>query len=177
MNEEKQWHVVYTRPQSERRVASLLMKKKIDAYCPLRKVEQQWALVKKVIFEPLFTSYIFVHNSEKEYMAIRQTEGVINFAYWRGRPAVIRPEELTAIKNYLTDSYRLTVEKIPVDVNDIVHVTNCPLVQSEGGGLAVREKAIRISLPSLGYALVAAPKMNVEVVKTARGFRFTIKDI
>jgi len=176
MNEGKQWHVVYTQPGLEKKVAAALQKKKIETYCPFKKVEQQWALTKRVIVEPLFNCQVFVYSSEVDFALVKQTEGVVNFAYWRGQLAVINPDELDIIKNYLTDFYKVTVDKIPVNNNDHLTVTNGPLIQAEESGLMVRGKSVKINLPSLGYALVAVPKMNVEVVKTVRGFKFTIKD-
>ncbi len=176
MNEEKQWYVVYTRPRLEKKVVAALQRKKIETYCPFKKVEQQWMLAKRVITEPLFTCQVFVYSNEADFAQIKQTEGVINFAYWHGLPAVINAEELSTIKSYLTDLYKISVEKIPVSNNGAITLSKGPVIQSEGSGMVVRERSVRINLPSLGYALIAVPKMNVEVVKTVKGFKFTIKD-
>lgn len=176
MKEEKQWYVVYTRPRSEKKVTAALLKKKIEVYCPVKRVEQQWALAKRTISEPLFSCHVFVYCNESEFVAVKQTEGVVNFAYWRGALAVINPQELDVIKDYMVDNYKVSIEKIPVSNDDIINVAKGPVIQSEGTGLVVRERSVRISLPSLGYALIAVPKMNIDVMKTARGFRFIIKD-
>ena len=99
MNEEKQWYMVYTRPRLERKVAAALLKKNIECYCPVKKIEQQWVLSKRTILEPLFSCHVFVYCNGSDFVAIKQTEGIVNFAYWRGMLAVINPEELNIIKN------------------------------------------------------------------------------
>ncbi|MFI5130352.1 MAG: transcription termination/antitermination NusG family protein, partial [Chitinophagales bacterium] len=48
----KQWYALYTRPRWEKKVADLLEKKKVEVYCPLNKVEKQWADRKKIVAEP-----------------------------------------------------------------------------------------------------------------------------
>ena len=72
MNDESlQWYAVYTKPRWEKKVADLLTKKQIENYCPLNRVLRQWSDRKKVILEPLFTSYVFVRISESNQLAIR----------------------------------------------------------------------------------------------------------
>src|SRR5258706_5427248 len=94
----KQWYALYTRPRWEKKVADLLEKKKVEVYCPLNKVKRQWADRKKIVYEPLFASYVFVYVSEREELNIKQTDGVINFVYWLNKPAVIRNEEIDTIR-------------------------------------------------------------------------------
>jgi len=67
MTDAKKWYAVYTRPRWEKKVSELVTKKKLTTYCPLNRVVKQWSDRKKVIFEPLFTSYVFV-NAQKENM-------------------------------------------------------------------------------------------------------------
>ena len=86
----KKWYVVYTRPRWEKKVADQLGRKKIDYYCPLNRVHRQWADRKKIVLEPLFSAYVFVQIDETEQLQVRLTDGVINFVYWLGKPAVIR---------------------------------------------------------------------------------------
>jgi transcription antitermination factor NusG len=122
----KQWYAVYTRPRWEKKVAELLEKKKIEVYCPLTKTQRQWADRKKLILEPLFTSYVFVNATEQEHLNIRQTDGVVNFVYWLNKPAVIRNDEIDTIKKFLNEYDYVTVEKTHVNLSDRVRVINGP---------------------------------------------------
>jgi Transcription antiterminator len=160
MEQNKQWYAVYTRPRWEKKVSDLLTKKKVENYCPLNRVLRQWADRKKIVFEPLFTSYVFVYATPAEHLAIKQTDGILNFVYWLGQPAVIRHEEIDAIRQFLTEYQDVQLEKTPVNVNDHVRISSGPLMWREGNVIEVKSKTLRVVLPSLGYAMVA------EVVKS-----------
>lgn len=165
MNTQKKWYVVYTRSKWEKKVADLLSKKAIENYCPLTKVVKQWADRKKTVEEPLFNSYVFVHATELEHLYIQQTDGIVNFVFWLGKPAVVKDEEIEVIKRYMNESYSVTLEKINVNVNDTVRITNGPLMQQEGNVLEVQGKSLKIFLPSIGYAIIAVETKHIEVVK------------
>jgi len=165
MNSNKQWYAVYTKPRWEKKVAELLTKKKIQNYCPLNKVRKQWADRKKIVLEPLFTSYVFVRASEMEHLQIKQTTGVINLLYWLGKPAVIKDAEIDIIQRFLNDHINVQVERTRVNVNDIVRVISGPLMEHEGQVIAVMNKSVKIILPSLGFIMVAEVEAtNVELI-------------
>jgi transcription antitermination factor NusG len=161
----KQWYALYTRPRWEKKVADLLEKKKVEVYCPLNKVEKQWADRRKVVLEPLFTSYVFVYVSEKEHISIKQTDGVVNFVYWLNKPAVIRNEEIDTIKKFLHEYDHVSVERTQVNLNDRVRIINGPLMMWEGNVVEIRTNTVKITLPSLGQTLVAEiRKDNLETI-------------
>jgi transcription antitermination factor NusG len=163
----KQWYALYTRPRWEKKVADLLEKKKVEVYCPLNKVQKQWADRRKIVLEPLFTSYVFVFVSEQEHLSIKQTDGVVNFVYWLNRPAVIRNEEIDTIKKFLTEYDHVSVEKTQVNLNDRVRIINGPLMMWEGNVVEIRTNTVKITLPSLGQTLVAEiRKENLETISS-----------
>ncbi len=165
METNKQWYAVYTRPRWEKKVASLLTKKRVENFCPLNKVVKQWADRKKIIEEPLFTSYVFVCADAAEQLAVRQTDGVLNFVYWLGKPAVIRDKEIDIIKSFLQLHKNVQLEKIDVSVNDQIRVVGGPLMMREGEIIEVKNKTVKVRLPSLGYAMYAeVEKSNVEIL-------------
>lgn len=163
---EKKWFVVYTKPRWEKKVAELFCKRKIENFCPLNKVLRQWADRKKIVYEPLFTSYVFVHASEAEHIAVKQTDGVINFVYWLGKPAVIKQVEIEAIQDFLNEHNNVKLEKVNVSVSDTVRITEGPLIFREGNVLEVSKKSVRVFLPSLGYAMIAeVSKSHIEIIR------------
>lgn len=165
MSEEKKWYAVYTRPRWEKKVAEQLAKRKLENFCPLNKVVKQWSDRRKTILEPLFTSYVFVYVSEREHLSVKQTEGVLNFVYWLGEPALIRTEEIEAIKSFLSRHEDVKLEKIDVSVSDKVRVTDGPLIYREGDVLEVYNKTVKVFLPSLGYAMIAeVSKSRIEII-------------
>ncbi|MBC8035355.1 MAG: UpxY family transcription antiterminator [Chitinophagaceae bacterium] len=168
MSSEKKWYAVYTKPRWEKKVADLLHKRRVDSFCPLNKVLRQWADRKKIVEEPLFTSYVFVCASEAEKLTVRQTDGVLNFVYWLGQPAVIKDEEIEAIRIFLGQHEQVKLEKVAVNVTDKVKIVHGPFAQIEGNVVEVRKNSVRILLPSLGYAMVAEiAKTKIEVINIA----------
>jgi len=171
MDSGKIWYAVYTRPKWEKKVAELLLKKKIDNYCPLYKSVRQWSDRKKTIMEPLFTSYVFVHISEKDQLFVKQTDGVLNFVYWLGKPAIIKNEEIDVIRKFLAENEHVKLEQIDVNVNDRIKIINGPFKYWEGSVTEIRPKSVKVLLPSLGYALVAEiPKSRIELINASHSF-------
>lgn len=158
----KNWYAVYTRPKWEKKVAELLTKKNISNYCPVRKVNKQWADRKKIVFEPLFTSYVFVYISAFEYIPTLETTGILNFVQWLRKPAIIRNDEIETIKHFLCEYKNVSIEK-DILFHDKVRILNGPLMMLEGEVLEVKNKSVKVLLPSLGYHLIAEiEKTNIE---------------
>ena len=156
----KKWYVVYTRPRWEKKVSELLSRKKIEHYCPLNRVHKQWSDRKKLVAEPLFTAYVFVHIDETEQLPVRLTDGVINFVYWLGKPAEVRGDEIQAIKDFLGSYRDVKIEKTGVNLNDTVRVISGPLVMQKGQVVSVKNKTVKVILPSLGYMMQAEVETN-----------------
>ena len=163
---EKRWYAVYTKPRCEKKVADLLTKKAVQNYCPLNKIQKQWSDRKKIILEPLFTSYVFVKITMDERVTVLQTNGIINFVYWLSKPAVIRKEEIDIIKRFLNDHSFIKLEKTCVNINDVVRIVNGPFMEQEGQVFSVTKKTVKVMLPSLGYCMKAEVEINnVKVIQ------------
>jgi transcription antitermination factor NusG len=165
MRTEKKWYAVYTHAKWEKKVAELFTRKSIENYCPLNRVLRQWSDRKKIVYEPLFTCYVFARIDNKEHLSVLQTEGVLNYVNWQGKPAVIRDPEIEVIKNFLLEHENVRLEKIAIDINDTVRIKCGLFMEQEGIVMEVLGKTVRVSLPSLGYSMLAEiPKSHVEVV-------------
>jgi transcription antitermination factor NusG len=99
----RKWLAIYTKPRWEKKIDQLLIEKGIESYCPLNKVMRKWSDRMKLVEEPLFKSYVFVHINEQEEQTVRLVHGVLNFVYWLGKPAVIKQVEIDRIKMFLND--------------------------------------------------------------------------
>ena len=172
----KQWSIIHTRPGYEKKLAALLEKKRLEAYCPLNLVHRQWMDRKRVISEPLFSSYVFVKTSQTDYKSIVQTDGFVNFVYWLAKPAVICDEEINTIKKFLAEYDYVSIEKTEVLPNDKVRILNGPLVLWEGKVVEVRTNTVKILLPSLGYSLVAEIRKDNNIINKSNT-QFDIKKV
>jgi transcription antitermination factor NusG len=164
---QKKWFALYTRPRWEKKVSYLLNRQKIENYCPVNKVQRKWSDRKKIVLEPLFTSYVFVNIDETQLLATKSTDGVINFVHWLSRPAIIRDEEIETIKQFLNDFNNVQLEKIPVKINDTVKIIRGALMEHRGQVVATKNKTIKISLPSLGFMMYAEVESSmVEIISS-----------
>lgn len=155
---QKNWYALYTKPQSEKKVAALLVKKKIEVFIPLVHIKTKTFIRSKFISEPLLKSIVFVNVTQEETVLLKQINGVINLLHWLGKPAVIAAEEIAAIKDFTENYQHIKLE--PAFVNSIKEVNdhNGSSISIEGKLYAVKNKTVKVNLPSLGYSLVAEMK-------------------
>ncbi|WP_207534029.1 transcription termination/antitermination protein NusG [Desertivirga arenae] len=159
------WYAVYTKPRFEKKVADSLSAIGIENYCPLNRVVKQWSDRRKVVEEPLFTSYVFVKMNLKQHSAIRQVPGLVNFVYWLGKPAVIHDSEIITIKDFLKEATNVQLERTAIRNNAVVRITAGSFMNMEGHIINVNKRTVKVELPSIGCALVAeVSKDYVEVL-------------
>ena len=151
----KKWFAVYTRPRWEKKVHKLLAEKGIESYCPLNKVHRKWSDRIKIVDEPLFKSYVFVKVNEEEKTLVRMTQGVVNFIYWLGKPAIIKEKEIETIKKFLNDHHNVEVRPIDIKAGKKVMVQSGILMGKEGTVKKVLHKKVEVVIESIGFALSA----------------------
>jgi len=155
MSTNKKWYAIYTRPRWEKKVNGLLNQKGIESYCPLNKVRRKWSDRIKLVEEPLFKSYVFVKIDESERTKVRMTNGVVNFVYWNGKPAVIKEKEIQTIRRFLDEYENVEVTKMEFEPEDRVRVIAGPMMDQEGKIIEVKNKTVKLCIDSLGYMLIA----------------------
>ncbi|MER3465120.1 MAG: antitermination protein NusG [Chitinophagaceae bacterium] len=147
------WYAIYTSPRWEKKVNTLLLRKGIESYCPLNKVRRKWSDRIKLVEEPLFKSYVFVKIDDSQRTDVRMVQGVINFVYWNGKPAIVKDKEILVIRKFL-DEYK-NVQLAPIKEGDPVLVNAGPLMDQKGVVLEVKKKVAKVLIESLGYQLIA----------------------
>lgn len=153
MNEK--WYAIYTKPRWEKKVAEALTYRDIENYCPLNKVVRQWSDRKKTVHVALFPSYVFVHVLEKQLSELRKIDGVLRIVYWLDKPAVIKDDEISTIRQFLNEHANVHLEKVHVSLHDTVKITRGSLIDKEGTIVEIKNNLIKVALPSLGYILYA----------------------
>jgi transcription antitermination factor NusG len=149
------WHAVYTNPRWEKKVAQRMTNKGLEVYCPLNKVRRKWSDRYKVVEEPLFKSYVFVRIKEEDQAVVRCIDGVVNFVFSEGKPAVVRDREIELIRKFLKEYQDIRVSPISLTKGAKVRVTSGVLMDSEGIVVDVRNKTATVLLETLGYELTA----------------------
>jgi transcription antitermination factor NusG len=162
----KKWYAVYTKPRWEKKVHALFNEKHLESYCPLNKVRKKWSDRMKIVEEPLFKSYVFVQITEEEKIKVRMTNGVVNFVYWQGKPAVIKEKEINIIKKFLHEYENVTAEPIHLKSDMKIRIQQGLLMDNEAKIIKVLGKKVQVMIESIGYSLVAfIDKSNVAVVQ------------
>ena len=151
--EKMNWYVVYTKPKWEKKVAEQLVQRGIECYCPLVTQIRQWSDRKKKVEVPLFNSYVFVRLEEKDRNLVFQSSGVVRYLFWLGQPAIVREEEITTIKNWLSmpDTYEVSVAAL--QVGDKIVLDSGPFQSQEAVVQEVNKNSYVLFLESLGCVL------------------------
>jgi transcription antitermination factor NusG len=162
----KNWYVVYTRARWEKKVFALLGERNIEAYCPLNKVRKKWSDRIKWVEEPLFKSYVFVRVSSEDQSKVRMINGVVNFVYWLGKPAIVKNKEIEVIRKFLNDHEEVWVEPIDLKKDARVVIRRGAFMDKEARVVKVTHNKVSVLIDSIGYSLVAVvARSNVEVVE------------
>ncbi len=163
MNEEKKWYVVYTRPRWEKKVSGILMSRGIEYYCPLNKVMKQWSDRKKIVLEPLFKGYVFIKIPESLKWEVKNVEGVLNYVYWLGKPAVVKEQEIDTIRKFLQEFRDVKVVEKQLAVNSKVIIKQGVLMNFQGIIIEVSGNKAKVNIESMGLQLSAVfDKKNLE---------------
>ena len=155
------WYIVYTKPDSEKKVAESLTRKKIENYCPIcsdKKIKDN----KKVKEKPLFIGYVFVKTTESQHEEIKKISGVVNLVYWLGKPVSVKNVEIKAIMLFLNDYTNTTIEKTEIKINHRISSLDGCVVEQEAPLITIKNKRAYVVLPSLGYMMTAEANAEVE---------------
>ena len=104
------WYAVQTRSRSEKKVASQLEDKGIETFLPLLSEVHSWSDRRKLVRQPLFPNYVFVHvdHSAGLRLPILSTLGVCGFVGARGAGLPIPEKQILDIRTVVTNPVPFT---------------------------------------------------------------------
>ncbi|MBD0260072.1 MAG: UpxY family transcription antiterminator, partial [Cytophagales bacterium] len=121
MTKQDNWYVVYTYPNSEKKIYNELSRREISAFLPTKKVTRQWSDRKKNIDVPLFPNYLFVKVNSSATWQVLLVNGVVKYITCNGAPAVVKQKEIDWIRQLqlgcnptTNDAFNRTGEKVQV---------------------------------------------------------------
>ncbi len=120
------WYALKIKHRHEKKVDFRLNEKGITSYLPLKTEYRCWSDRHKKVSEPLFSCYLFVHTPLRDRLPILQTDGVVGFVSFNGKPAIIPEKQINSIK--------LILEKKPC-VEQISYFTPGKKVRIKAGDL------------------------------------------
>ena len=152
------WYAIYTKPRCEKKVNSVLTAKGMMSYCPLTRAKKKWSDRYKWVEEPLFKSYVFIFIRPDQISEVRLTDGVVNFVYWLGQPAVIRESEIVTIRKFLQEHDNVRAERMELVPGQRVMVNSGIMMDRVGSVKKVLKNKVVVMLEDIGFRLEAELK-------------------
>lgn len=130
MNLNSGWHVLYVKPNWEKKVYLNLERMNLESFLPQTKTVTKWSDRKKVAMKPLFPSYVFVKiNSSLEFHKALSVDGSYAYIRFGKTYAKVSEKEINHIK-LLADDTNISDIEIKANVpkiGDIKKITYGPL--------------------------------------------------
>jgi len=140
----------------------------VNCYLPLKRELRVWSDRKKWVEIPLFTSYVFVKVSEREYHQAINSIWAVRYVCFGGKAVPIRESQIEALKCFLADRKR-DVELTSRDLKkgDQLEVTTGPLKGVLGEVLQIRgQHRLVLRFKSLGCCVHA--DISLDEVKRSK---------
>ncbi len=151
---ELHWYALYTRSRTEKKVYLQLLQSGIETFLPLRKELRQWSDRKKWVEEPLFRSYIFVRISEKEYLRVIQTLGIVRYVVFSGKAAAIPDWQIESLRLLVATDADLSLSNEHFKPGDPVKVVTGALAGFRGEVVELKgRKQLILRIDHLGLSL------------------------
>lgn len=126
------WYAVYTKPRFEKKLTAHLLEKGIEAYLPLRKTLKQWSDRKKLVEEPLMSSYVFVNVVPDQYYEVLNTPGAVKYIWFSGKPAVIPAKQIETLKMITGSDVEVECVSGVIPKGSYIRVASGPLKDLKG---------------------------------------------
>lgn len=116
--------------------------------------------------EPLFKGYVFVKINDHKKWDVKVIDGILNYVYWLGKPAIVREDEINTIRKFLQEFSDVEVVNATVGANDTVFVKQGLLMNYKGIVIEVKGNKAKVNIESMGLALSAVFDIkNLEVIR------------
>ncbi len=142
---ENKWFVLYTAPRAEKKVRERLEREGIEVFLPTFISVRKWSDRVKKVELPLMPSYIFVNCTQIKLRTLVIVPSVVRVVYYLGVPAIIKDNEITAIKDFI----KLTVGNTLINEGDMVNILGGPFEKVSGKVIKLNKKFAYLYIESL----------------------------
>jgi transcription antitermination factor NusG len=154
----KHWHVIYTKPRNEIKVASRLNRLGLEVYCPTITTVRQWSDRKKKITLPLFSCYVFVKVGTANKNLVFEVPGVVRYLTWLGKPALVKDSEIATIKEWNDHDGANVLCPEAITAGDRVYIASGAFESQEAIIKEMGKNRLKLLLPALGVAVCLTSK-------------------
>jgi transcription antitermination factor NusG len=148
-----EWFVLFTRPNHEKAISNVLLRKGFNAFCPVRTDFRKYTDRIKKVEAPLFPNYIFINTTFIDRYKAFITPGIIRYLDSNINPTVVPESEITLIKRLLNQNCEVSNENFRS--GDKVIITSGPLRNLEGTLVQIRGgRRLVVAIKSVGKNLL-----------------------
>lgn len=162
---EERWLVVYTKSRAEKKVSEQIEGLGFEAYCPMLRTKKKWSDRWKWVEEPLFRGFVFVRTNWYRQNEVLQLASVIAYLKWMARPAIVREEEMHALKKWLGEASHEDIVVEKYSEGDELLITSGMLAGNQGTVVKQSGKKLILVIRELGVQVILNMSKN-EVQKT-----------
>jgi len=138
---QKEWHVITTRSRAEKKVHADLTAQQIESFLPLQKRLRQWKDRKKWVDLPLISGYCFVHITRQEYEKVLNTNNVVTYVKFDGKPAQVPASQIEFLKKMLSQSdFEIEISHENFHSGKRVEIIDGPMIGIQGELISCRGK-------------------------------------
>ena len=156
--------MIYTKPRNEKKISERLVAKGFEVYCPLVTTVRHWSDRKKTVKVPMFTSYVFARVAEMERVSILEDPGVLNFVYWQSHPAVVRQQEIEAIRKIEQHGLDVEVSGHRPSKGESIEITEGPFKGLSGEVRKLDKRRLSVWVESIKSLVTFNYQLNNEDV-------------
>jgi transcription antitermination factor NusG len=164
---EVRWYAVYVDSRAEKKVEKELTNKGIENYLPLKTTLRRWSDRKKLVDLPLIPGYIFVRILYKSYLSVLQTQHIVGFVRFEGKPAAIPERQIDFLKRMLKQteySWEVSVERFTP--GQLVEIIAGPFIGLQAELIAIKgKKRVGVRIEQINNVLlVDIPMEDLTVI-------------
>ena len=165
--EKAKWYAVYVSSRAEKKVDAEFSSKWIESFVPLKKSLRKWSDRKKWVDLPLIPGYCFVKIDFRFYLSVLQTQHVVAFVKFEGKPAIIRENQIDFLKRMLKQTdYTWEITKEKLVPGQKVEIVAGPFIGMEAELIALKgKKRVGVRIDQIhNTLLVDIPMEDVTVI-------------
>ncbi len=170
MSDVRRWHVVYTWPNAEAKLAKQIEQKPGhgNVFLPVKEEIHQWSDRKKRINVPLFKSYVFVQVNDDEYHRIKKLSGFAHYIRFSKQAAAVPESDIERIRLTLASGYEVETTQTSLVVGDQVEI-NAGCLKGYQGVLMAHEddKKVAIEVQGLEQSLLITVPADLLTLKSS----------
>ena len=141
VGETPKWYAIYVSSRAEKKVDAELTQQGIESFVPLKRTLRRWSDRKKWVDLPLIPGYCFVKIDYKNHLPIVQTNHVVAFVKFEGKPAVIQDQQIDFLKRMLKQSdYEWEVTQETLSPGQTVEIIAGPFIGLEAELIGLKGK-------------------------------------